>query len=144
MRRRYSRFPPVHIRRAGEGNFPRAADPKFPGPAEDDAPRPLLASEPRHLLQGRPEMNKPALPRLAAGLRRHLRDRTLRRQRKRQSGILDAAAILGVAALTLAQPFIAYLGSLLRAAEGADGWLASHRAAQRHRRHRDQAQQRSA
>ena len=33
-------------------------------------------------------------------------------------------AIAGIAALTLAVPFLAYLTSVLRAAEGADGWLA--------------------
>ena len=33
-------------------------------------------------------------------------------------------AVAGIAALTLVVPFIAYLYSVLRAAEGADGWLA--------------------
>jgi hypothetical protein len=34
-------------------------------------------------------------------------------------------AIAGIAALTLALPFIAYLCSVLRQADGADGWLVS-------------------
>ena len=34
-------------------------------------------------------------------------------------------AVAGVAAITLALPFIAYLCSVLRGAEGADGWLVS-------------------
>ena len=34
-------------------------------------------------------------------------------------------AVAGIAAITLALPFIAYLCSVLREAEGADGWLAS-------------------
>jgi hypothetical protein len=34
-------------------------------------------------------------------------------------------AVAGIAAITLALPFIAYLCSVLRAAEGADGWLVS-------------------
>ena len=34
-------------------------------------------------------------------------------------------AIAGIAALTLALPFIAYLCSVLRETDGADGWLAS-------------------
>jgi hypothetical protein len=33
-------------------------------------------------------------------------------------------AVAGIAALTLAVPFVAYLCSVLRTAEGADGWLA--------------------
>jgi hypothetical protein len=33
-------------------------------------------------------------------------------------------AVAGIAALTLAVPFLAYLCSVLRTAEGADGWLA--------------------
>jgi hypothetical protein len=33
-------------------------------------------------------------------------------------------AVAGIVAITLAVPFIAYLCSLLRAAEGGDGWLA--------------------
>lgn len=33
-------------------------------------------------------------------------------------------AVAGIAALTLAVPFLAYLTSVLREAEGADGWLA--------------------
>jgi hypothetical protein len=33
-------------------------------------------------------------------------------------------AVAGIATLTLAVPFLAYLCSVLRAAEGADGWLA--------------------
>lgn len=33
-------------------------------------------------------------------------------------------AVAGIAALTLAVPFLAYLTSVLRQAEGADGWLA--------------------
>lgn len=38
---------------------------------------------------------------------------------------LAPRAIAGVAALALFVPFLAYLTSVLRAAEGADGWLAS-------------------
>ena len=34
-------------------------------------------------------------------------------------------AVAGIAAITLALPFIAYLCSVLREAEGADGWLVS-------------------
>lgn len=34
-------------------------------------------------------------------------------------------AVAGIAAITLAVPFIAYLCSVLREAEGADGWLVS-------------------
>lgn len=34
-------------------------------------------------------------------------------------------AVAGIAAITLALPFIAYLCSVLRGAEGADGWLVS-------------------
>jgi len=34
-------------------------------------------------------------------------------------------AVAGIAAITLAVPFIAYLCSVLRGAEGADGWLVS-------------------
>ena len=33
-------------------------------------------------------------------------------------------AVAGVAAITLALPFVAYLYSVLRTAEGTDGWLA--------------------
>ncbi len=69
-------------------------------------------------------MNKPALPRLAAVCGAIFAIGLFAANGSGNQGFSTPRAILGVAALTLALPFIAYLGSLLRAAEGADGWLA--------------------
>jgi hypothetical protein len=41
------------------------------------------------------------------------------------TGFSAPRAIAGMAALTLALPFLSYLSSLLRQAEGANGWLAT-------------------
>jgi hypothetical protein len=70
-------------------------------------------------------MNKPALPRLGAACGAIFAIVLTIAAGNGSQSFSDARAVAGIAAITLALPFIAYLCSLLRQAEGPDGWLAS-------------------
>jgi hypothetical protein len=70
-------------------------------------------------------MNKPALPRLAAACGVIFAVGLTAANGSGNQPFWGVRAIAGIAALTLILPFFGYLCSLLRQAEGADGWLAN-------------------
>ena len=70
-------------------------------------------------------MNKPALPRLAAACGAIFAVGLTAANGSGNQPFWGVRAIAGIAALTLILPFFGYLCSLLRQAEGADGWLAN-------------------
>ena len=70
-------------------------------------------------------MNKPALPRLAAACGAIFAVGLTAANGSGNQPFSGAQAIGGIAALTLILPFFGYLCSLLREAEGSDGWLAN-------------------
>jgi hypothetical protein len=70
-------------------------------------------------------MNKPALPRLGAACGAIFAIVLTIAAGDGSQSFSNARAVAGIAAITLALPFIAYLCSLLRQAEGPDGWLAT-------------------
>jgi hypothetical protein len=70
-------------------------------------------------------MNKPALPRLGAACGAIFAIVLTIAAGDGSQSFSSARAVAGIAAITLALPFIAYLCSLLRQAEGPDGWLAN-------------------
>jgi hypothetical protein len=70
-------------------------------------------------------MNKPALPRLGAACGAIFAIVLTIAAGNGSQSFSGARAVAGIAAITLALPFIAYLCSVLRQAEGPDGWLAS-------------------
>jgi hypothetical protein len=69
-------------------------------------------------------MNTPALPRLAAVCGAIFAVGLFAANGSGNQAFSAPRAVLGIAALTLFVPFTAYLCSLLRSAEGTDGWLA--------------------
>lgn len=70
-------------------------------------------------------MNKPALPRLGAACGAIFAIGLTIAAGDGSQSFSSTRAVAGLAAITLALPFIAYLCSVLRQAEGSDGWLAS-------------------
>jgi hypothetical protein len=70
-------------------------------------------------------MNKPALPRLAATCGVIFAVGLTIANGSGNQPFWGVRAIAGIAALTLILPFFGYLCSLLREAEGEDGWLAN-------------------
>jgi hypothetical protein len=70
-------------------------------------------------------MNKPALPRLGAACGAIFAIVLTIAAGNGSQSFSGARAVAGLAAITLALPFIAYLCSVLRQAEGPDGWLAN-------------------
>ena len=70
-------------------------------------------------------MNKPTLPRLGAACGGIFAIVLTVAAGNGNQSFSDPRAVAGIAAITLALPFIAYLCSVLREAEGADGWLVS-------------------
>jgi hypothetical protein len=70
-------------------------------------------------------MNKPALPRLGAACGAIFAIVLTIAAGNGSQSFSGARAVAGLVAITLALPFIAYLCSVLRQAEGPDGWLAS-------------------
>lgn len=70
-------------------------------------------------------MNKPALPRLAAACGAIFAVGLTAANGSGNQPFSGVRAVIGIAALTVIIPFFGYLCSLLRQAEGADGWLAS-------------------
>jgi hypothetical protein len=70
-------------------------------------------------------MNKPALTRFAAACGVIFAVGLTAANGSGNQPFTGVRAIAGIAALTLILPFFGYLCSLLRAAEGADGWLAN-------------------
>jgi hypothetical protein len=70
-------------------------------------------------------MNKPALPRLGAACGAIFAIVLTIAAGDGSQSFSAARAVAGIAAITLALPFIAYLCSVLRQAEGPDGWLAN-------------------
>jgi hypothetical protein len=71
------------------------------------------------------EMNKPTLPRLGAACGAVFAIVLTIAAGNGDQSFSGPRAVAGIAAITLAVPFIAYLCSVLREAEGADGWLVS-------------------
>jgi hypothetical protein len=71
------------------------------------------------------EMNKPTLPRLGAACGAVFAIVLTVAAGNGDESFSGPRAVAGIAAITLAVPFIAYLCSVLREAEGADGWLVS-------------------
>jgi hypothetical protein len=69
-------------------------------------------------------MNQPTLPRLGAACGAVFAVVLTVAAGDGSNDFSGPRAIAGLAAITLALPFIAYLCGVLRAAEGADGWLA--------------------
>jgi len=69
-------------------------------------------------------MNKPALPRLGAACGAIFAIVLTIAAGNGSQSFSGTRAVAGIAAITLALPFIAYLCSVLRQAEGPDGWLA--------------------
>jgi hypothetical protein len=69
-------------------------------------------------------MNQPTLPRLGAACGAVFAIVLTIANGDGNQPFSGPRAIAGIAALTLVLPFIAYLSSLLREAEGASGWLA--------------------
>ena len=70
-------------------------------------------------------MNKPALPRLGAACGAIFAIVLTIAAGNGSQSFNGARAVAGVAAITVALPFIAYLCGVLRRAEGPDGWLAT-------------------
>ena len=70
-------------------------------------------------------MHQPALPRLGAACGAIFAIVLTIAAGDGSQPFSTARAVVGVAAIALALPFIAYLCSVLRRAEGPDGWLAS-------------------
>ena len=70
-------------------------------------------------------MNKPTLPRLGAACGAIFAIGLTIAAGNGSQSFSGARAVAGLAAITLALPFIAYLCSVLRQAEGPDGWLAN-------------------
>jgi hypothetical protein len=70
-------------------------------------------------------MNKPALSRLGAACGAIFAIVLTIAAGDGSQSFSAARAVAGIAAITLALPFIAYLCSVLRQAEGPDGWLAN-------------------
>ena len=70
-------------------------------------------------------MNKLALPRLGAACGAIFAIVLTIAAGNGSQSFSGARAVAGIAAITLALPFIAYLCSVLRQAEGPDGWLAN-------------------
>lgn len=70
-------------------------------------------------------MNKPIMPRLGAACGGIFAVVLFVSSSSGSHGFSGPRAVAGVSALTLALPFIAYLCSRLRAAEGANGWLST-------------------
>ena len=68
-------------------------------------------------------MTKPILPRLGAACGAAFAIVLFVAVGDGSHGFSAPRAVAGVAAITLAIPFICYLGARLRAAEGASGWL---------------------
>jgi len=69
-------------------------------------------------------MNKPALSRIGAACGAVFAIVLTVAAGNGNQSFSGPRAVAGIAAITLALPFIAYLYSVLREAEGADGWLA--------------------
>ena len=70
-------------------------------------------------------MNKPTLPRLGAACGAVFAIVLTVAAGNGDQSFSGPRAVAGIAAITLAVPFIAYLCSVLREAEGSDGWLVS-------------------
>ena len=69
-------------------------------------------------------MNQPMLPRIGAACGAVFAIVLTVAVGNGSQSFSDSRAVAGIAALTLAIPFLAYLTSVLRQAEGTDGWLA--------------------
>ena len=69
-------------------------------------------------------MNQPTLPRLGAACGAVFAIVLTVAAGNGNNDFSSPRAVAGIAAITLAVPFIAYLCGVLRAAEGRDGWLA--------------------
>ena len=69
-------------------------------------------------------MNQPALSRLGAACGAAFAIVLAVAAGNGDSTFSGPRAVAGIAAITLALPFVAYLYSVLRTAEGTDGWLA--------------------
>jgi hypothetical protein len=68
-------------------------------------------------------MNQPTLPRLGAACGAVFAIVLTVAAGDGNNGFSGPRAVAGIAAITIALPFIAYLCTVLRAAEGGDGWL---------------------
>ena len=104
---------PVHIRRPAEPGFPRAAEPGSP-PRPKTRPAPARSVGPTQLLQGGTSNEPSTLSRIGAACGAVFAIVLAVATGDGSQTFSGPRAVAGIAALTLAVPFIAYLCGVLR------------------------------